>query len=353
MPTARELLEQADALMRRNRQETARAAPTTAPPPRPHPFAPAVDPGSRIVGPLPAPSAGHEVRAPLTTPPAIESSGGAPHAASTDDAIPLLEDAVGADDDEFPVLTEAVDEIEVAAPAIDEGDPSDWLVQPAGDESVFGVSPPSVVLVPPALPEVRAERPSGMSGSSSAAWQVEPTPDIEDFLPEPVDSDVTIRRVDPAEGRFEPLPVGPALVEQAAARAPGTDATDGGQRPLPVAAPIDTPTGDVESGAHPAQPPESGAAGVVPGSSGSGQRDVPTGAEREALAEEIRMQVLQRIDMFTDTGLRERLGERLKPIVDRASADLVDAINQHVGEILRAYVAEAIEREIDRWRSGR
>ena len=58
------------------------------------------------------------------------------------------------------------------------------------------------------------------------------------------------------------------------------------------------------------------------------------------------MQVLQRIDIFTDTGLREQLGARLQPIVDRASADLVDAINQHVGELLRAYVAEAIEREI-------
>ena len=65
------------------------------------------------------------------------------------------------------------------------------------------------------------------------------------------------------------------------------------------------------------------------------------------------MQVLQRIDTFTDTGLRERLDERLKPIVARASADSVDAINQHVGEILRAYVSEAIEREIDRWKSGR
>ena len=62
------------------------------------------------------------------------------------------------------------------------------------------------------------------------------------------------------------------------------------------------------------------------------------------------MQVLQRIDLFTDTGLREQLGERLKPIVDRASADLVATINQHVGELLRAYVAEAIEREIERWR---
>ncbi len=40
----------------------------------------------------------------------------------------------------------------------------------------------------------------------------------------------------------------------------------------------------------------------------------------------------------------------LKPIVDNASADLVATINQHVGELLRAYVAEAIEREIERWR---
>ena len=63
------------------------------------------------------------------------------------------------------------------------------------------------------------------------------------------------------------------------------------------------------------------------------------------------MQVLQRIDIFTDTGLREQLAARLQPIVDRASADLVATINQHVGEMLRAYVAEAIEREIETWRA--
>jgi len=68
------------------------------------------------------------------------------------------------------------------------------------------------------------------------------------------------------------------------------------------------------------------------------------------MAEDIRMQVLQRIDIFTDTGLQEQLTQRLQPIVDRASADLVAAINQHVGQILRAYVAEAIEREIEKWR---
>jgi hypothetical protein len=69
-----------------------------------------------------------------------------------------------------------------------------------------------------------------------------------------------------------------------------------------------------------------------------------------ALAEEVRMQVFQRIDMFTDTGLSDALAERLKPAVDRAGADLVAAINQHVRDLLRTYVAEAIELELDRMR---
>jgi hypothetical protein len=62
------------------------------------------------------------------------------------------------------------------------------------------------------------------------------------------------------------------------------------------------------------------------------------------------MQVLQRIDIFTDTELRARLAERLQPVLDRVSADLVAEINRHVGELLRGYVAEAIEGEIERWR---
>jgi hypothetical protein len=81
--------------------------------------------------------------------------------------------------------------------------------------------------------------------------------------------------------------------------------------------------------------------------------EVPSGPEDDrlkGLAEEIRMQVLQRIDIFTDTGLHGELAARLQPIVDRASADLVTTINREVGQILRAYVAEAIEREIEKWR---
>jgi len=64
------------------------------------------------------------------------------------------------------------------------------------------------------------------------------------------------------------------------------------------------------------------------------------------------MQVLQRIDIFTDTGLREQLAAQMRPIVERASAEMIETINSQVGELLRAYIAEAIEREIDKWREG-
>ena len=64
------------------------------------------------------------------------------------------------------------------------------------------------------------------------------------------------------------------------------------------------------------------------------------------------MQVLQRIDIFTDTGLREQLSTQLQPIVDRASAEMVATVNEQVGKLLRAYIAQAIEREIETWRKG-
>ena len=78
---------------------------------------------------------------------------------------------------------------------------------------------------------------------------------------------------------------------------------------------------------------------------------VPGSVDWNAMAEEIRMQVLQRLDLFTDTGLRDQLGARLQPIVDRAAAELVETINHQLGELVRGYVAEAIEREIESWRN--
>ncbi|HZI84546.1 MAG TPA: hypothetical protein VFF44_11580 [Casimicrobiaceae bacterium] len=71
-----------------------------------------------------------------------------------------------------------------------------------------------------------------------------------------------------------------------------------------------------------------------------------------ALAEQVSMQVLQRLDLFVDTGLKARLAAHLQPIVERAGTELVEAINDHVGQLVRTYVAEAIEREIAQWRQG-
>jgi hypothetical protein len=85
----------------------------------------------------------------------------------------------------------------------------------------------------------------------------------------------------------------------------------------------------------------------------SAERAAKAAAEEErwrALAEQVSMQVLQRVDLFTDTGLKTQLAGHLQPIVERASAELIGAITEHVGGVLRTYVAEAIEREIALWR---
>ena len=355
MPTARELLEQADALMRRNRQMAERAVRGPAVEPRPHPdeasaariesgfrtAPPPVEPAPRVASEpalAPAPTARVE---PVPPPPVVE-----------DADIPVLEEAVApeaqaADADDFPVLTDAIDEIEVSAPPVDEGEPSDWLMPPAEDESVLGPSPPSVAVVPPVKPESVAAASAGsqLPADVGSALSAPAAPGIEDLAAPAeamLDHDVTIRRAVPPLGApAAPRPAPPEIEDLAEASLADLDPDVTWTRPVrPAASARPTAPPDVRE-------PEVPAAVPAPASGG-----LPPGTDWDALAEEIRMQVLQRIDMFTDTGLRDRLGERLKPIVDRASADLVATINQHVGELLRAYVAEAIEREIDRWRAS-
>lgn len=372
MPTARELLEQADALMRRNRQEAERAVRgtgmATGPASRER-EAPAArtEAGPRTVSPAIAPTAPTSAVAALAA--AIAPDARVPAAilarAADEADIPVLDEAVEApaqvaDAEDFPLLTDAVDEIEVAAPPVDEGEASDWLLPEPGDESVLGPSPPSVAVVPPASSGARvvADARSALVAdveSTRSAPPPAPVPGIEiedlsratfaDF-----DPDITVRRAVPALGvpTATPKPPPPEIEDLAEESLADLDPDVTWTRPVRPSA---TPAAAV---AAPAMPVPAAfetreAVGEAPAPAKSA---LPSGAEWDALAEEIRMQVLQRIDMFTDTGLRERLGERLKPIVDRASADLVATINQHVGELLRAYVAEAIEREIDRWRAS-
>ncbi len=374
MPTARELLEQADALMRRNRQDAERAirgagnAPGPASGEREAPAA-RIEAGPRTVSPAIVASAQTPAVAPRA--PATATATAAPvptqgvaHPADDGD-IPVLDDAVPAvaqanDAEDFPLLTDAVDEIEVAAPPVDEGEASDWLLPEPGDESVLGPSPPSVAVVPPALPGARtvadargALLPDVERAPSDPPPVPEPAIEIEDLSRATFaefDPDITVRRPVPALGvpAAPPKPVPPEIEDLAEDSLADLDPDVTWTRPVRPSAHA------VAAVAAPAMPEPAAVETREPvaDAPAAAESVLPSGAEWDALAEEIRMQVLQRIDMFTDTGLRDRLGERLKPIVDRASADLVATINQHVGELLRAYVAEAIEREIDRWRSS-
>lgn len=135
--------------------------------------------------------------------------------------------------------------------------------------------------------------------------------------------------------------VQPAVADEAAPDATNEDSTASGDTGSFIEDDFILEIPPIEGGRESAPPPV-----VAPGSS-----PLRGDADWQSLAEEVRMQVLQRLDLFTDTGLREQLGARLSPIVERASAQLIETINRELGELVRGYVAEAIEREIESWRS--
>jgi hypothetical protein len=267
MPSARELLEQADALMRRNR---------------------AADTGIPVLTDVVEPPRVAKASGDLRSPTTISRAGKPPGEVMAQG--PATRQALAV---EPPVLTDAVEELSVDIPPAPaervQDEPMPWLgpdtVDPALD-SVTGPAPPTTAVVPPVT--LRA---------------AESQRDSFDSFDEP---DPTVTRTWRAAGSAGTPP--PAHSE-------------------------------------PAGGPE-----AAPGA----RADMPAAADEErwrALAEQISMQVLQRIDIFTDTGLKSQLATHLEPIVARASRELVEAINDHVGKLVRSYVAEAIEREIAQWRA--
>lgn len=284
MPTARELLEQADALMRRNRGGDSGIPVLTDRVPDARLEASRRGPSTR------APAA--EARAPRSDKARDESMAGSTAAANAPEASKPAPAAgqptVAAPRSmEPPVLTDAVEELAVDLKPLPaeqaEGEPSLWPGPDTVDpslHSITGPSPDTVAVVPPVT--LRA---------AVSAEETERSVDAE--LPDP-----TITRTFRAAG----------------------------------SATVPPPAGSA--------PPE-----VVPGAPPS------AGDENwRALAEQISMQVLQRLDLFIDTGLKEQLAAHLEPIVARAGAELVETINEHVGQLVRSYIAEAIEREIAQWR---
>ena len=263
MPTARELLEQADALMRRNRGG---------------------DTGIPVLTDvIPDESAMPSRAGPSTR----ERTG------SDIDALAINDDAER--DLEPPLLTDVVEEIAIdlapLSPAMTEGDPSIWLgpdtIDPAL-HSITGPAPDTVGIVPPVTFRIVEPQAEAAQGDE--------------------ERDPTVTRTLRAAGSA-PTP-------------PPTGSTPPDRTEIPPASPLE----------------------LVPA-------EVTNDEERwRALAEQISMQVLQRLDLFIDTGLKTKLASHLQPIVARASAELVETINVHVGQLVQTYIAEAIEREIAQWR---
>ena len=335
MPTARELLEQADALMRRNRTDD---------------FEPEIPEltdevsvaGSAVparVSPKPPPSGLGLPRG---------RRGGAPE---SDNAVGGVKD---------PSIQSLSDH---------RGEDSRWLDVDLGDASVTGLAPDSIAVVPPSTlrsprsapkadapplpvaesregaatspPTPAAALAAKVAGTLSGPW-AEPPPERDagfDAMLGMAPADVTFGQ------ELAPLPEAPTPAPEVAKTPEPFVVPDFEQALAPVPT-SPTPAPEVAGTPEPFVVPDTSAAVEAAAA------NFPDAQRWEGLAEEIRMQVLQRIDIFTDTGLHGELSARLQPIVDRASADLLTTINREVGQILRAYVAEAIEREIEKWRDA-
>ena len=338
MPTARELLEQADALMRRNRKRgrgrldastltgvlDARAGGTVAP---------------TVILPEVASDAGAIVldRADDVAPAAPEPPEARPH----DDEMAL--DTLG----DVPVLTDVVhwpadDEAEARAADRTLREPVAMMAATAAD--AFPASEADVAALRQHAPTIEVlerelDAAAPPPGDAETVTQADAAPADMATTQTDTQADTQATQADPQATQADP---------QAGMQAPH----EAGPHPA-AAASADAPPFLDDDFILEIPPMQEARDALVAAPSASAASAPPTrtDAEWQGLAEEVRMQVLQRLDLFTDTGLREQLGARLSPIVERASAQLIETINRELGELVRGYVAEAIEREIETFRN--
>lgn len=293
MPTARELLEQADALMRRNRNAGGDDVPVL----------------TEVVPAAPAFSDDEEVPVltavvdKVTVPPAPQWHEEEPSGIDIDADLAAL----GPD---FPLVAELPSKGPDFMPPTGRPDPHLPMLEIPPEAHQYRLDP--VAAPTPSSPQVA--RPNASSGISGE--MLEKTLPLSELLAAPTPQGIDTRFFDIPPGT--PIPV-PATAQASGVSAPAVVAAT-----APVAAAVPAP-----------EPPKP---------------VVDLDAVVRELTEQITLQVLQKLDIYTERGMQEHLAQHLKPVVERAVGELVATINTNVGRVVRAFVAESIEREIDHFR---
>jgi hypothetical protein len=422
MASARELLEQADALMRKNRSrgdadiplltDAVAIAPVASPllapaliavekraagpssGGRPAVASPDLASNGKVTGAVLAPEV-PSAAAPTepVSAAAVVTAGMTTAEAATAEAPPEETSTAEVSTVQVPVLTDVVENFQTDAGLMTdesrprrgnmEGDPSDWLVMDTVDPATLsstGGAPDTLAVVPPmTLKAAGSAATPPPVGSQSREQQ--PAEQLASRVltasQPPAEESVSAPTARYPEDSFPTTVQSPPDNLAAAARSLVENIAAGAARSPRKSAPAATAQVQEDSviGTSPQSPIESVPVanvhsrensaptqavrlpvGHAPGETArSAGASVPSKTEQDrelwpALAEQISMQVLQRLDLFIDTGLKAQLAQRLEPIVERASAELVGEITEQVGRLVRTYVSEAIEREIAQWR---
>ena len=281
-------------------------------------------------------------------------------AADSDEAIPLLTDIAlpgestitrRRGDDDIPLLTDTVAPlteshfVEPPPPF----KPQTWLSANARipDHTLFPLSqmPYSAFQVSPAAG--RDERDGRHDTQERHARQSEPVFSVTAMRAQLVESDTWDTELLPPAAPGPPPPAAPEPPPPAAPEPPPPAASEPppsaapGLPPVPVAAtPVPEP-GPAPSGATPA--PESS---LAPPAVAPALVVAEAAPSAEEIAETVYHQVLQNLDLYTERALQEHLTSHLTPILERASSELLATLHANLGALIRQFVADAIEKQL-------
>ena len=325
MPSARDLLQQADTLMRSNRSVGA------------------ADPDEAV---------------PLLTDVAVPGGAGISHSQRRED-IPVLTNAVTSFPDPAFDLS-AGDDFLVRFPATV---PARGVLSQSEERARFSAT--ATLRDSTIFPISQMPQPTMLGADETVRYaDLEPARETE-----PVFSVTAMRAQLEEVGNWDseliaPAPAAPSRVEQAVMASDALDPDLRASAAVAVESPQVGPTISIPAAAVAAEFKPTDEAGTIPA-----QAAAPTAAPSPAaaltadpapaaaptvepapsaaeIAETVYYQVLQNLDLYTERALQEHLTTHLAPILERASNELLATLHANLGGLIRQYVAEAIEKQL-------